>query len=124
MNCGTTFVLKASLGKQSNQHAWEENGMEFTIGELKVPSFYFLDEKKFRRQLTKILKLRIHNDFWIKGVIQHTFLHDWCMEPFTPWCAKKRFYSLKEKVKETTDYERRLNFNIRMNLENLYLYLE
>ena len=58
--------------------------MEFTIGELKVPSFYFLDEKKFTRQLNKILKLKICDEFWIKAVIQQAFLHDWCMEPFTP----------------------------------------
>ena len=84
-------VCLESIPRKTVKSTWEENGMKFTIGELKVPSFYFLDEKKFRRQFSKILKLRIQNDFWIKGVIQQTFLHDWCMEPFTPWCVKKRF---------------------------------
>ena len=83
------FVMKACPGK-TVESTWEENGMEFTIRELKVPTFYFLDEKKFWRQLNKVLKLRIRNDFWIKAVIQQIFLHDWCMEPFTPRCVKRQ----------------------------------
>ena len=82
-------VCHESIHRKTVESTREENGMEFTIGELKVPTFYFLDKKKFWRQLNKVLKLRIHKDFWIKAVIQQTFLHDWCMEPFTPWCIKK-----------------------------------
>ena len=82
-------VCHESIPQKTVESIWEENGMEFTIGELKVPTFYFLHEKKLSRQLNKVLKLRIRNDFWIKAVIQQTFLHDWCMEPFTPWCIKK-----------------------------------
>ena len=80
-----------SILRKTIESTWEENGMEFTIGELKVPSFYFLDEKKFTCQLNKILKLKVRDEIWIKAVIQQTFLHDWCMEPFTPWCVKKLF---------------------------------
>ena len=82
-------VCHESIPRKTVESTWEENGMEFTIGELKVFTFYFLDEKKFWCQLNKVLKLRIHSDYWIKVVIQQTFLHDWCMEPFTPWCVKK-----------------------------------
>ena len=84
-------VCHESIPRKTIESSWEENGIECTIGELKVPSFYFLDEKKFTCQLNKILKLKIRNEFWIKAVIQQTFLHDWCMEPFTPWCVKKLF---------------------------------
>ena len=54
-----------------------------------MPTFYFLNEKKFWSQLIRVLKLRIQTEYWIKAVIQQTFLHDWCMDPFTPWCVKK-----------------------------------
>ena len=39
-----------------------------------MPLFYFLEEKKFKCQLNKILKLRTRNDFRIKAVIQQVFL--------------------------------------------------
>ena len=41
----------------------EENGMEFTIGELKVPIIYCLNEMKFQRQLNRMLKLRIYSEY-------------------------------------------------------------
>ena len=34
----------------------DEDGMEVTIGELMVPKFYFMNKKKFSRQLRCILK--------------------------------------------------------------------
>ena len=82
-------VCHESIPRKTVESTWEETGMEFTIGELKVPTFYFLGVKKFWRQLNRVLQLRIRSDYWIKVVIQQTFLHDWCMEPFTPWCVKK-----------------------------------
>ena len=42
-------VCHESIPRKTSESTCEENGMEFTIGELNVPSFYFLDEKKFRR---------------------------------------------------------------------------
>ena len=88
MNLGDN-VCHESIPWKTVESTWEENGMEFTIGELKVPTIYFLDEKKFWSQLNKVLKLTICKEFWIKAVIHQTFLHDWCMEPFAPWCVKK-----------------------------------
>ena len=87
MNRGTMFVMKALLVKQLNPHGEK---MEWNFGEVKVPIFYFLDENKFWHQLNRVLKLRIHNEYWIKAVIQQKPLNDWpwCIEPFTLWCQK------------------------------------
>ena len=37
----------------------EEDGMEFIVGELMVPIFYFMNEKKFLCQLEDILKSQV-----------------------------------------------------------------
>ena len=39
-------VCDASIPRKTVESSWEQNGMEFTIGELKVPAFYFANEKK------------------------------------------------------------------------------
>ena len=67
-------VCHESIPRKTVESTWEENGMEFTTGELKVPIFYFHNEKKFWRQLKWVLKLRIHSEYWTKAIIQKTFL--------------------------------------------------
>ena len=62
-------VCHESIPRKTVESTWEETGMEFTIGELKVPTFYFLGVKKFWRQLNRVLQLRIRSDYWIKVVI-------------------------------------------------------
>ena len=37
----------------------EQEGMEVTVGELEVPTFYFYNEKKFWSQLQCILKTQL-----------------------------------------------------------------
>ena len=82
-------VCHESIPRKTVELTRDENGMEFTTGEVKVPTFYFLNEKKFWSQLNRVLKLKIHTEYWINAVIEQTFLNDWCMDPFTPWCVKK-----------------------------------
>ena len=70
-------MKRESIPRKTVESTWEENGMEFTIGELKVPTFYFLDEKKFWHQLNKVLKLTIgskllfNKHFYMTGVWNH-----------------------------------------------------
>ena len=77
---GTTY-------RKTVEFTFDHEGMEFTIAELRVPAFYFFNEKKFWRQMKSVLKLDV-SEYWMKNVIQQTFLSDWCMEPFTPWSIK------------------------------------
>ena len=46
--------------------ACEEDGMEFTVGELMVPIFYFMNEKKFLCQLQDLLKSKVLWEDWLK----------------------------------------------------------
>ena len=82
-------VCDASISRKTVESSWEQNGMEFTIGELKVPAFYFANENKFRYHLNSLLKMRIQTEYWMKAVIQQRFLYDWSTEPCTPRCIKK-----------------------------------
>ena len=68
----------------------EEDGMEFTVGELMVPKFYFMNEneKKFMCQLQYILKSQVLWEDWFKTIIYQQFVTDWMNEPFTPWYWK------------------------------------
>ena len=38
---------------------WEDNGMEVTAGELRAPTFDFMNETKFRQQVQQLLKSQI-----------------------------------------------------------------
>ena len=82
-------VCHKSYSRKTVESTRDKNGMEFTVGKLKVPTFYFPKEKKFCCQLSSVLKLRIHTEYLIKAVIPQPFLNDWCMDPFTPCCVKK-----------------------------------
>ena len=69
-------VFDASIPHKTVESSWEQNGMEFTIGELKVPAFYFANENKFWYHLNSLLKMRIQTEYWMKAVIQQRFLYD------------------------------------------------
>ena len=66
----------------------EEDGMEFIVGELMVPIFYFMNEKKFQCQLQDILKSQVLWEDWLKTIIYEQFVRDWMNKPFTPWYWK------------------------------------
>ena len=82
-------VCTADITRRGVEFTSEIDGMEFTVEELKVPAFYFYNEKKFWSQLRNVLKLNTVPEYWMRAVMQQTFVNDWCMEPFTPWCIKK-----------------------------------
>ena len=63
----------------------EGDGMEFTVGELMVPMFYFVKEKKFWCQLQYILISKVLWEDWQKTIIYHQFVTDWMDEPFISW---------------------------------------
>ena len=63
----------------------DEDGMEVMIGELLVPTFYFVNKKKFWRHLKNILKSQIQSEYWLKITIRQNFVSDWSNEPFIPW---------------------------------------
>ena len=67
----------------------EHEGMEFTVGELKVPTFYLLNQKKFWHQLNCLLKSKTQSELWMKATLQQTFIEDWKSYPFMPRCFKK-----------------------------------
>ena len=69
----------------------DQNGMEVVIGELLVPTFYFMNKKKFWRHLKNILKSQVHSEYWLKIIIRQNFVTDWSNEPFIPW-----YWSMKE----------------------------
>ena len=63
--------------------------MEVTVGELRVPTFYFYDEKKFWLQLQCILKTEVQWDQWLKVMMHQQFVNDWIKKPFAPWYWKR-----------------------------------
>ena len=68
---------------------WEENGMEVTVGELRVPTFYFMNETKFWQQVQQLFKLQIQLEQWLKNIIYQKFVTEWIKEPFTPWYLER-----------------------------------
>ena len=52
-------VCHSSTARHIVEVNLEEGGMEFTAGELRVPTFYFYNEKKFWSQLQRILKTQV-----------------------------------------------------------------
>lgn len=68
---------------------WDENGIEFNLGELRVLSLYFMKGDKFWSQLQFILKSQIQSEEWLKMVIYQQFVDGWINEPFTIWYWKR-----------------------------------
>ena len=68
---------------------WEDNGMEVTAGELRAPTFDFMNETKFRQQVQQLLKSQIQREQWLKNIIYQKFVTEWIKEPFTPWYLKR-----------------------------------
>ena len=61
----------------------DEDGMEVTIGELMVPTFYFTNEKKFSRQLRCIMKSALQNEHWLRAKIHQLFVSEWKSDYFS-----------------------------------------
>ena len=68
---------------------YEENGQEVTVGELRVPTFYFMNETKFGQQVWQLLNLQIQHEQWLKKIIYQKFVTEWIKEPFTQWYLKR-----------------------------------
>ena len=66
----------------------EEDGMEITAGELRAPTFYFMNETKFCQQVQQLLKSQIQWEQRLKNIIYQKFVTEWIKEPFTPWQLK------------------------------------
>ena len=66
----------------------EQDGMEVTVGELRVPTFYFYNEKKFWSQLQCILKTQVQWDNWLKVMMHQQLVNDGTKEPVAPWYWK------------------------------------
>ena len=77
-----------TIARRTVEITCEEDGMEFTVGELMVPIFYFMNEKKLLCQLQYILKSQVLWEDWLKTIIYQQFVTDWMNEPFTPWFWK------------------------------------
>ena len=76
---------------------WEENGMEVTTGELRVPTFYFMNETKFWQQTQQLFKSQIQREQWLKNIMYQKFVTEWIKERFTPWYLKRHAsYNFKE----------------------------
>ena len=67
----------------------EDNGMELTAGELRAPTFYFMNETKFWQQVQQLLKSQIQWEQWLKNIIYQKFVTEWIKVPFTPWYLKR-----------------------------------
>ena len=74
-----------TTARRTVEIACEEDGREFAVGELMVPIFYFMNEKKFLCQLQYILKSQVLWEDWLKTIIYQQFVTDWMNEPFIPW---------------------------------------
>ena len=70
-----------------------------SIGELMVPIFYFMNEKKFPCQVQDILKSQVPWEDWLKAIIYQQFARDWMNEPFIPWYWKIKKSGLTEAIK-------------------------
>ena len=77
-----------TTARRTVEIACKEDGMEFAVGELMVPIFYFMNEKKFLSQLQYILKSQVLWEDWLKTIIYQQFVTDWMNEPFIPWYWK------------------------------------
>ena len=59
-------VWDAICPKSSARHtvevSWEPNGMEATVGELRVPTFYFMNEGNFRRKYNSCLSCKYNGN--------------------------------------------------------------
>ena len=82
-----TICLKSSA-RHTVEVTWVQNGMEVTVGELRVPAFYFMDERKFWQKMQQLLKLQVQWDQWLRKIIQN-FVNDWIEELFTPWYLRR-----------------------------------
>ena len=58
---GTTY-------RKTVEFTFDHEGMEFTIAELRVPAFYFFNEKKFWRQMKSVLKLD-DSEYWMSRML-------------------------------------------------------
>ena len=72
----------------------DEDGMEVTIGELMVPTFYFTNEKKFSRQLRCIMKSALQNEHWLRVKIHQLFVSEWKSDYFSHarWNSNDTFH--------------------------------
>lgn len=77
------IVCVMTTPRRGIEFTCEHDGVEFTVGELKVLIFYFLKEKKFWYQLNCLLKSKTQVDYWLRAIIQQTFLNGCCRKPFT-----------------------------------------
>ena len=68
-------VCTADITRRGVEFTSEIDGMEFTVGELKVPAFYFYNEKKFWSQLRNVLKLSTVPEYWMRAVMQQKFVN-------------------------------------------------
>ena len=82
------ICLKSSA-RRTVEVNWEENGMEVTVGELRSPNFYFMNETKFWQQVQQLLKSQIQWGQCLKNIIYQKFVTEWTKEPFTPWYLKR-----------------------------------
>ena len=66
------FCLKSSARRTVEVNC-EENCMEMTVGELRAPTFYFINETKFLQQVRQPLKSQIEHEQWLKKIIIRNF---------------------------------------------------
>ena len=79
----------------------EQEEMEFTVGELEVPTFHLLNEKKFWYQLNNLLESKLQSEYLMKTTIQQTPLEDsWKSYSFMPLYNVSRKY--EDELPETT----------------------
>ena len=52
------YCLKSSP-RRTVEVNWEENGTEVTTGELRVPTFYFMNKTKFWQKIQQLFKSQI-----------------------------------------------------------------
>ena len=63
------------IPRQKIECTWELDGMDFSIGELRVPFFYFhlLNVNEFWQRLNCLLKCKVQSMEWLKAIIKQTF---------------------------------------------------
>ena len=64
------------------EFTWEPDGMDFSIGELRVAFFYFRNENEFWRQLNCLLNFKVQSMELLKAMIKQAFSRtmDWVAE--------------------------------------------
>ena len=75
LNSHWDLAYHPNIPRRRVEFTWVLDGMDFSIGELRVPFFYFhlLNVNEFWQRLNCLLKCKVQSMEWLKAIIKQTF---------------------------------------------------